>query len=262
MKADDAKALKALRRKFARPDGATGEGDEASSVVVSAEKSRIPAKLIDELLAHKTLALRVAITEKPDLALRLVVFTLASRIVDQDSTSCLSIAVDGVDISRSITRSQSKAPETLESIVYGWKNRLPADPAALWAFVSSADQDTLLALLALTIAPGIDLRRSGPLAGMDARLSLGEQIAELAELDMSAWWSASNESYFEHVRKDVLIDAIKEVQPTLDRSKLEKASKAELLARAKKAFKKTAWLPEELRSHQHPVTAPMAVAAE
>lgn len=67
------------------------------------------------------------------------------------------------------------------------------------------------------------------------------------------------ESYFEHVRKD----AIKEVSPKLDRSKLDKASKKEVLVRAKKLFKGSAWLPEPLRvSAPAPSAAAAPIAAE
>ncbi|MBL8550519.1 MAG: single-stranded DNA-binding protein [Hyphomonadaceae bacterium] len=217
VKADDMKALRALRRKLANPDDA-GEADAAATVM---PESRLPTKLVDELMAHKTLALRAEITRKPDLALRLVVFTLAGQFVGCDGVSCLGLTVEAEDVSRSITRCESRAAAAHDQLIDEWRARLPSDAEALWSFVRAADHDTLFSLLAVAIAPGIDLRHGPHTLGAEARLRV-ELVCEAAELDMAKWWSATPESYFDHVRKDVLIDAIKEEKPTLDRSKLEK----------------------------------------
>ena len=50
---------------------------------------------------------------------------------------------------------------------------------------------------------------------------------------MSRWWTASPDSYFNHVKRDVIVDALRELKPALASAKLEKAPKAELVARAK-----------------------------
>jgi hypothetical protein len=53
-----------------------------------------------------------------------------------------------------------------------------------------------------------------------------------------------------------------EVKPTLDRAKLEKMSKAEIVSRAKRIFKGSSWLPEPLRTHPSPLAPVTAIAAE
>lgn len=87
-------------------------------------------------------------------------------------------------------------------------------------------------------------------------------MAAAIGLDMSAWWSATPESLFEHVRKDGILDAMIEVKPTLERAKLEKMPKAELVSRAKRIFKGSSWLPEPLRTHPSPLAPVTAIAAE
>jgi len=246
---EDAKALKALRRK--RTNGSTGseeepaEGDETSA---SAMKPSIPAKLLDELLAHKTLGLRVAIVDTPDLALRLVAFSLAAALIGDASASCLSIRVERIDVGRSITRAETKAGDEFENIASAWRSRLPSNPEELWAYVASIEQPILLELIAVTTASGIDLRRSGPFAGIEARQILGQTLCEAARLDMTKYWKASVDSYFEHIRKDAVVEALLELNPKLDRVALDKAPKKEVLARAKKAFKGNRWLPPALRT--------------
>lgn len=256
VKADDVKALKALRRKQAKASS-TEEGDLEQSVgEVETPKSRLSAKLVDELMAHKTLALRAEVATKPDLALRLLVLALASNALHQFSTcSLVRVRIEEADVSRQITRCESPAPQALAKQAEPWRERLPVDVDALWTFIAEAEQQTLLDLLAVLVAPAIELQRGRAEGVVDA-------ICAAAGLDMSKYWSATPESFFEHVRKDVIVDAIKELNPVLDRTRLDKAPKKEVLDRAKRMFKGSTWLPEPLRTG---CTAPMtseAIAAE
>ncbi len=249
VKADDVKALKTLRRQNAKTDA--GDDVDDADATSAQPRPRLPAKLVDELMAHKTLALRAELATQPELALRCVVFALAANVTsDLGPLSLVRIRIDEADVSKLTIRAESKAPAQYADLLDTWRERLPADTAALWAFVADADMTKLLDLLAVLTAPAIELR-----AGR------GEHIAELlcqaAGLDMRKWWQATADSYFEHVRKDVTVDAIMEINPALDRAKLDKASKKEVIARVKKAFKGKGWLPEPLRG-----PAPLAPAAE
>ena len=259
VKHEDMKALKALRRKLAQSKHADEPGQDAgpdTSEAAIAPKPRLPAKLVEELIAHKTLALRTEVATKPDLALRLLVLALASNALGEFNTfSLVRVRIDEADVSRQITRSESTAPQALATIAEAWRERLPAGVDALWAFIATVDQQTLLELMAVLVAPAIELR-AGRADGVVAA------ICEAAGLDMGKYWSATVESYFEHVRKEVIVDAIKEVNPALDRSKLDKAPKQEVLARAKKAFKGSAWLPEPLRTPRQSPASVEAIAAE
>ena len=176
------------------------------------------------------------------------------------SASCLAISVDHVDVGRSITRAENKAADEFAEIGSVWRSRLPINPEELWGYISSMDEPMLLELIAVTIAAGIDLRRVGPMSGMESRQSLGQTLCDLAGLDMTKYWKPSVESYFEHVRKDAVVEALIEVNPKLDRAALEKAPKKEVLTRAKRTFKQSPWLPSPLRTS--PAAAPLAIAAE
>lgn len=260
VKLEDVKGLKALRHVAKAPSDNDEGGD--GGAVGAPEKPALPAKLVDELLAHKTLALRVELQSNPDLALRLLAFTFAADLAELHSASCLDVKVTREDVTRSIIRSETKAPGAYEELADAWRSRLPGDPGALWSFIADADQATLLELIALAIAPGIDLRRCGSWSGMEQRLALGEALCSAANLDMTKWWTASVESYFEHVRKDQLIEGLLELNPKLDVTALTKSSKKELLARAKRAFKGSHWLPIPLRVIGPVEVSSVSIAAE
>lgn len=260
---EDMKALKAMRRnaeRAAKPEEDYSEDEAGSPPPATA---RLSAKLVEELQAHKTLALRAELAEKPDAALRILVFTLAERFVGSFTASPLNLKLEEEEVARSITRSESNAPEAYEKIASTWRNRLPAERDDLWRFIAEADQQMLLELMAVMIAPGIDLRVDARMSGAAAQIRIGDLFAEAVGLDMSRWWIASADSYFSHVKRDVIVDAMRELKPALDRAKLEKAPKAELVMRAKRMFKGAAWLPEPLRSRSVMVEAPAeTIAAE
>ena len=252
VKVEDVKRLKALRR---------GSAQQPAEGRLSPQTAPLPANLMDELLAHKTLALRAELAKQPDLALRLLVFTLAADAISGWRPSCLGVRVEQVDVSRCISRCESPAASAFETTLDAWKATLPQDQHALWAF-TGGDQERLLSLLAVLIAPGLDLRIASNAHGSGPQATIGEIVAEAAGLDMSKYWSATPESFFTHVRKPVIVDALLEAKPTLDRAKLLSMPKAELVARAKRIFKDSAWLPEPLRTHSASSPTPQAIAAE
>lgn len=260
VKADHVKALKALRRKLAKAqttDESTDGSDPDEADQGAKPTSGLSTKLLGELMAHKTLALRAAVATKPDLALRLLVLALASNALHQFSTcSLLRVRIDEADVSRQITRCESAAPQALAKIATSWRERLPAGSDALWTFIAEAEIDTLLELLAVFVAPAIELSPPGRAADVT------DAICTAAGLDMSQYWRATPESYFKHVRKDAIIDAIKELNPALDRTKLDKAPKKEVLDRAKRLFKGSTWLPAPLRTCCMEPMASEAIAAQ
>ncbi len=258
---EDAKALKALRRKVERGDAPQDDDAGDNQTGAAPPVTRLSAKLVDELQAHKTLALRAALVERPDAALRILVFTLAERFVGNFSASPLDLRVEAEDVTRSITRSESKAPETYETVATSWRDRLPAAPEDLWRFITEAEQQTLLDLLAVLIAPGLDLRTDPRASGHDVQTRMSDLFAESVGLDMTRWWKASADSYFSHVKRELILDAIREHKPGLVLPKLEKASKAELVSRTKRIFKGSTWLPEPLRTHSVSVQASTEVIA-
>lgn len=253
---EEVKALKALRRQSAKSDHETNaDGDDAAGRA-PASSAGLPAKLVDELMAHKTLALRAELASQPDLALRCVVFALAANAMGTSgSLSLIRVRVEEADVARSIQRSDSPAPAAYSVLLDAWRERLPGDAEALWRFISDASTPMLLDLLAVLVAPAIELK-----AGRAEALS--DALGAAAGLDMRKWWTATVDGFFDHVRKDVVIAAIAEATPSVDRAKLDKATKKDVLARVKRAFKGKAWLPLPLRANAQHVAEPAAVAAD
>lgn len=113
---------------------------------------RLPERLVMELTAHRTLALREAIGRSPDVALTLLLLKLVTDTFRTSSTkgSCLEASVRHIYLS-------AQAPDLKDSVVAtlvderqaAWEAYLPlGDDVALWDCLSVLDEGSRLALLA------------------------------------------------------------------------------------------------------------------
>ncbi len=120
----------------------------------------LPERLVMELTAHRTLALREAIGRSPDVALTLLLLKLVTDTFRTSSAtgSCLEASVRQVYMS-------AQAPDLKDSVVAklvderyaAWEADLPlGDDAALWDYLSVLDQGSRLALLAHCLSYGIN----------------------------------------------------------------------------------------------------------
>ena len=120
----------------------------------------LPERLVMELTAHRTLALREAIGRSPDVALTLLLLKLVTDTFRTSSAtgSCLEASVRHVYMS-------AQAPDLKDSVVAklvderhaAWEADLPlGDDAALWDYLTALDQGSRLALLAHCLSFGIN----------------------------------------------------------------------------------------------------------
>lgn len=120
----------------------------------------LPERLVMELTAHRTLALREAIGRSPDVALTLLLLKLVTDTFRTSSAtgSCLEASVRHVYMS-------ALAPDLKDSVVAklvderqaAWEADLPlADDVALWDYLSVLDEGSRLALLAHCLSFGIN----------------------------------------------------------------------------------------------------------
>ena len=91
--------------------------------------------------------------------------------------------------------------------------------------------------------------------GDTERLDHADRLASALALDRTAWWQPTAQSYFRHVPKARILDAVREGVTPEAAENLAKLKKDALAAEAEQRLANTGWLPELLRS-------PIAVAAE
>jgi ParB family chromosome partitioning protein len=206
-------------------------------------------RLVEDLTAHRTAALRAVVGDDTEAALTVLVHALALRLfrIGGEFETCLTLSVVPEDLSQHAEGiAATPAMAAVEERHRRWGNRLPGEAVALWEWLVTQSRDERLDLLAHCISLLIHGVRV-PHAGEERTLAAG-RLATLAGLDMGDWWQATAESYLARVSKARILAAVAEAVSPEEAAKLGGLKKAELVEAAEALLKDRRWLPAVLRS--------------
>ncbi len=167
-------------------------------------------KLVAELTAYRTSALRNELAKHPVTAFLALVHALALDTFFKGSTcTCLEIAPKMAWLSgHAPGMDESEAEKETAERHAAWGKRMPQEPEALWPFIHGLPESERMALLAHCVsltANALQVRGHKP----DALAHAGVLAREVA-LDMTAYWQPSAAGYFNRVSKDRIAEAVRE----------------------------------------------------
>ncbi|WP_194098621.1 ParB/RepB/Spo0J family partition protein [Marivivens aquimaris] len=222
----------------------------------------LPERLIMELTAHRTLALREAVGRSPDVALTLLLLKLVNDTFRTSSSagSCLEASVRHVYMSAQASDlKDSVVAKLVDDRHAEWEADLPlGDGAALWDYLASLDQGSRLSLLAHCLSFGINAlhEKVNPYgagisaSGLTKRMTQSDLVAQAVELDMvEAGWEPTADTYLNRVPKARILEAVREAKGEGTAQLLEHLKKGEMATEAERLLKGSGWLPEVLRRH-------------
>ena len=230
----------------------------------TAQDSKPPLsdRLVAELTAHRTMALRDALAQQPETALVAVVHAFAATTfyLYAARVSCLQITMQSTFLGGHALRiEETQAAVRVAARHEAWAQRMPEQADELWAFVCALADAEKLALMAHCASLSIDAvqvphpRERVPEAHV-------AQLAEATHLDMAANWKPTAASYFGRIPKERILEAVAEAVSPAAADNIKSLKKGAMAEAAEARMADSHWLPPLLRTS--PLDRALAIAAE
>jgi len=219
----------------------------------------LPERLVIELTAHRTLALRNALAENPHVAMTMLLHKLLSdTFIHTNPTGCLEANVRHTFFSaQSEELKDSSSAKAVNDRHERWGDHVPADDQALWDWLTDLDDGTRMELLALCVSYGVNalFERPNPYSGsgvsqhgLDVRLAQADRLARATGMDMvAAGWKPTVGNYLGRVTKPRILAAVREGAGERAAQLIDHLKKGDMAKEAERLLAETGWLPEPLR---------------
>ena len=216
----------------------------------------IPDRLLTELTAHRTLALRHALGGRPDIAFLAALHALALGVFyTYRSDTCLELDLKSVQFgSQAPGLNDTALAQALDERHQAWRSSLPNEPGELWQALETFDADSRDALFAHCVSLSVNAvheawnRRPKAFAHAD-------RLAQAVDLDMLASWTPTAANFLGRVTKARILQAVAEGRDQRAADRIEHLKKVEMATEAETLLSGSGWLPEPLRTPGQVMTA-------
>ncbi|KZD22809.1 ParB/RepB/Spo0J family partition protein [Tardiphaga robiniae] len=205
--------------------------------------------LIRDLTAHRTLGLRLALSEQPEVAIVAVTHALAAQIFYRGAdapvldirpvSTMLASHADGIE--------DTKAGKVWSDQHARWAAQMPRDVSDLWSFVVELDHDGRMALFAHCVALTANAVRL-PSERRPRAVATADRLAEAVSLDMAAHWAPTVQTYLGRVTKTHILAAVREAVSNEAADRIADMKKQDMAEAAEQSLVGTGWLPVLMRT--------------
>jgi len=231
-----------------------GDGDRVSASETEDEEAEDDGKplsdlLIRDLTAHRTLGLRLALGEQPDMALLAVTHALAAQTFYRAvEAHCLDIRPTSVNLaSHADGIEDTAAGKGLADLHAAWAADLPRDVADLWGFVAGLDQASVMALFAHCASLTINAVKQ-PWERKPRAQETADKLATALALDMTVNWTPTVRTYLGRVTKAHIAVAVREAVSDEAANRIAGMKKQPMAEAAEQLLAGTGWLPVLMRT--------------
>lgn len=219
----------------------------------------LPERLVTELTAERTLALRNALAEAPEAAFIALLHALCRSVFTPHATSgCVEISVRHAFLGNvAPALGDTVWAQAIQQRHKSWDDMLPDDPDHLWDVLSGMDTGDHMRLLAHCTALSVNALyepanryNQGHVSahGVSKRLASADHIAQTIGLDMArAGWQPTVANYLGRVTKPRILDAVREARGDEMVGLIDHLKKGDMAKEAERLLDGSGWLPEPLR---------------
>ncbi|KUO51992.1 MAG: DNA-binding protein [Sphingomonadales bacterium BRH_c3] len=221
----------------------------------------LPDRLVAELTAERTLALRDALANAPDAAFLAVLHALCLSVFRPHGIhGCVQIGVTQAWLGNAAPALRETIwSQNIQARHGQWAQRLPSEPDELWSAIAGLAHEEQMALLAHCASLGVNALFE-PAKGYDGRISergiaqriaAADALAAVVGLDMAeAGWIPTADNYLGRVTKPRIIEAVREARGDAAAATIGHLKKGDMAREAERLLEGTGWLPEPLRLPQ------------
>ena len=247
---------------IARPSTVTFAGEPVAAIEADEDDDGLkplPDRLLAELTAHRTLALRDAVAGHPQVAMTLLLHKLVSdTFLSRAPTGCLEAIVRQVWFpAQNEELKDCPSARAVAERQEQWANHLPADDEALWDWLDALDEASRMALLAHCVSYGVNAlhEKPNPYGGsgvteqaLRTRLAQADRPVRAVGLDMvEAGWRPTVANYLGRVPKARILEAVREGAGERAVQLIDHLKKGDMAKEAERLLAETGWVPEPLR---------------
>ncbi len=215
----------------------------------------LPERLLTELTAFRTVALRDAIAANPRIAMAALLHKMCIDIFHQHAfENCLEASIHEVHFPIQPPGLEASAPaRAVDARHKFWLAQLPKTDAGLWTWLDTLTDASRAELLAHCVSLGVNALydrndRRGPF-GVQRRIAHADRLARAVALDpVAAGWQPTADNYLGRVSKARIRAAVQEAKDEATARLLEHLKKAEMAKEAQRLIAGTGWLPDPLRT--------------
>ncbi len=206
-------------------------------------------RLVTELTAHRTLALRDHLANEPHVAFQAVLHALCLAVFYRYSTdTCLEITAKHSGFSAQAPGlADTPSAKAIDARHEQWAKQMPEKSAELWEVLTAFDGDSQAALLAHCASLTVNVVKE-PWNRRPGAMAHGDELVRAVGLDMAAaGWAPTVDTYLGRVPKARILEAVREAKGEASAQLIDHLKKAEMAKEAERLLEGSGWLPEPLR---------------
>ena len=219
----------------------------------------LPDRLVTELTAERTLALRDKLATTPAVAFQAVLHKFCLDVFSRYFSYGTAMEVSVRSASFPVQAQGLKdtpAAKAIDARHKVWEERLPKDKADLWDWLTTLTGEEQATLFAHCASFGVNaLYEKGDRYGagvsshtVEQRIAEADRLAQAVDLDMvQAGWRPTVENYLGRVPKRRILEAVQEGAGERAAQLIDHLKKGDMAKEAERLLADTGWLPEPLR---------------
>jgi ParB family chromosome partitioning protein len=223
----------------------------------------LPDRLLTELTAHRTLALRYALGEHPDIAFTAALHAMCLKVFYRyGQDTCLELDSKSASFgAQAPGLADTPLATSFDARHQAWIASLPKEPTELWDALAAFDIYRQRALFAhcasLSVNAVYESYNRKPRA-----MAHADRLAQCVDLDMvAAGWKPTVENFLGRVTKARILGAVREARGNQAAQLIDHLKKGEMAAKAEELLAGSGWLPEPLRTPNRALPKSVEVTA-